>query len=120
VQKFSVTNFLGVNFLTFFLRIRTQHRILRFKLPISNFCKTKYIFLKVALFANCKVKRGLNKAKKLKTYFINVSYSSISGLGGSILSKKSTLFCPKNTLYNVYYVLKTKYYFHIFAKAKNL
>jgi hypothetical protein len=96
VQNCSVSNFLGVNFLTFFKRIRTQHRILRFKIPISNFCKTKYIFLKVALFAKCKVKRGRNKAKKLKTYFINVSYSyTIYGLGGSILSKKSLLFCPK-------------------------
>jgi hypothetical protein len=55
VQKFSVSNFFGVNFLTFFQRIRTQHRILRSRIPISNFCKTKYIFLKVALFANCKV-----------------------------------------------------------------
>ncbi len=70
VQKFSVCNFLGVNFLTFFQRIRTQHRILRFRIQISNFCKTKYIFLKVALFANCKVRRGRNKAKKLKTYFL--------------------------------------------------
>ncbi len=95
VRNFSVSNFLGVNFLTFFQRIRTQHRILRFRIPISNFCKTKFIFLKVALFANCKVKRGRNKAKNIKSYVINVSYSSISGLGGSILSKKSTLFCPK-------------------------
>ncbi len=52
-RKFSAYNFIRVIF-----GIRTQHRILRFMIPISNFAKKIGVLL--ALFANFEVKFGPN------------------------------------------------------------
>ncbi len=48
-----------------------------FFIPISKKFEKNIFWVILALFANFEVKRERNGLKKLKTYFINVSYNSI-------------------------------------------
>jgi hypothetical protein len=59
---FSTFNFFGWTFLQFFQRIRTQHWILHFIIPIPNFAK-KFVLLILSLFANFKGRNGSKKRK---------------------------------------------------------
>jgi hypothetical protein len=44
VQKLSDYNFFWTIFFAYF-RIRTQHRILRFMIPVSNFCANLFLLI---------------------------------------------------------------------------
>ncbi len=65
MQKFSVYNFFGVNsFLHLFQRIWTQHRNLRFMIPISNLLKRFY-------FAYCSIYKGREEPSNRHTIAAN-------------------------------------------------
>jgi hypothetical protein len=87
---------IGEFFPLFFQRIQTQHQNLRCILPISNFWRKNILLLTIALFANFKAKFGRNGSKKEK----RVYFTSIFGLGGSILSKESKSLYPNCTINN--------------------
>ncbi len=88
-------------FCIFFQHIQTQHKIVCLMIPISN-CFEKVFLLSLAFFTNFKAKTRPKRLKKMKNKTKNIFYksiveshfTSISGLGGYIFSKKSKSFYP--------------------------
>ncbi len=106
-------NFFWCIFSNLFQRIRNQREILRFLIPILNFCKKIFFYVIFVLFSNFEAKRAKNGSKNQKTYLVNVSYISIlhpsKGLYSSFSKKKSNSLYPTAQLW-YHEVISAKHY----------
>jgi hypothetical protein len=76
-HHFFIENFFHMNILQLFQRVQNQHLIFAFFIAIFNFSRKIIFLLLLALVEIFKEKRTRNCSKKLKTFFINVSYNKI-------------------------------------------
>ncbi len=76
-------NFFWCIFSNLFQRIRNQREILRFLIPILNFCEKKIFLLLLALFLDFDCKCAENGSKKRKIVFyecvLEFNYATIKG-----------------------------------------
>ncbi len=82
-------------FLNLFQRIRNQREILRFLIPILNFCKKNFFLLLLALFSDFDCKCAGNGSKKRKIVFyeclLEFNYATIKGFAWPSCKNRCTL-----------------------------